>query len=134
MKAVDFQAQLDQLRRTVSRTAARIDRKYSTALPERRQAAVDVEHVVSGSIVATAHGEHFETERLWERHRRHGCVDISDLESLPLDLLDSLSDGAIPSSHPSRWAFLDTETTGLAGGSGTYAFLIGVGHIEPAAV
>jgi hypothetical protein len=30
---------------------------------------------------------------------------------------------------PERWAFLDTETTGLAGGSGTYAFLIGVGRI-----
>ena len=28
------------------------------------------------------------------------------------------------------WAFLDTETTGLAGGSGTYAFLIGVGSID----
>lgn len=27
---------------------------------------------------------------------------------------------------PSRWLFLDTETTGLAGGTGTYAFLIGV--------
>ena len=32
----------------------------------------------------------------------------------------------------SKWAFLDTETTGLAGGSGTYAFLIGVGRITPA--
>lgn len=27
---------------------------------------------------------------------------------------------------PSRWLFLDTETTGLAGGTGTYAFLVGV--------
>src|SRR2546429_1151267 len=30
-------------------------------------------------------------------------------------------------SDPSRWLFLDTETTGLAGGTGTYAFLIGLG-------
>jgi uncharacterized protein YprB with RNaseH-like and TPR domain len=29
--------------------------------------------------------------------------------------------------NPSRWLFLDTETTGLAGGTGTYAFLIGLG-------
>ena len=36
------------------------------------------------------------------------------------------------SAHPTRWAFLDTETTGLAGGTGTYAFLIGVGSIEAA--
>ena len=44
-------------------------------------------------------------------------------------LLDPISGGAIPSCCPERWAFLDTETTGLAGGSGTYAFLIGVGRI-----
>jgi len=27
---------------------------------------------------------------------------------------------------PERWLFLDTETTGLSGGTGTYAFLIGI--------
>ena len=40
--------------------------------------------------------------------------------------------GAIPARTPTQWAFLDTETTGLAGGTGTCAFLIGVGSIEPA--
>ncbi len=30
----------------------------------------------------------------------------------------------------SRWLFLDTETTGLAGGTGTYAFLVGVAWWE----
>ncbi len=83
-------------------------------------------------MVRTPHGEHFETEKLWERHRRHGTVDISDLAELPADLLDSLSGGAIPASPPARWAFLDTETTGLAGGTGTCAFLVGVGSIEAA--
>jgi uncharacterized protein YprB with RNaseH-like and TPR domain len=29
-------------------------------------------------------------------------------------------------ADPSQWLFLDTETTGLAGGSGTYAFLVGL--------
>src|SRR5208283_6174222 len=56
----------------------------------------------------------------------------SDLAELPEDLLAELSDGAIGRAHPTKWAFLDTETTGLAGGTGTYAFLIGVGSIEPA--
>ena len=31
---------------------------------------------------------------------------------------------------PRRWLFLDTETTGLAGGTGTYAFLVGVARWE----
>ena len=32
--------------------------------------------------------------------------------------------------EPSRLVFLDTETTGLAGGTGTCAFLIGIGTVE----
>jgi uncharacterized protein YprB with RNaseH-like and TPR domain len=29
-------------------------------------------------------------------------------------------------ADPQQWLFLDTETTGMAGGSGTYAFLVGI--------
>jgi len=134
----DIQQQLAELRRRV----ARIDRKYTTgggtpvaaAAPrlERRRERIPVEETLSGEVIRTASGEHFETARIWERHRRHGSVDISSLIELPEDLLLSLSNGAIAGSHPTKWAFLDTETTGLAGGTGTYAFLIGVGSIEAA--
>jgi len=31
---------------------------------------------------------------------------------------------------PEKWLFLDTETTGIAGGTGTYAFLIGLAWWE----
>jgi len=34
------------------------------------------------------------------------------------------------SAAPENWIFLDTETTGLAGGTGTYAFLIGLAWWE----
>jgi hypothetical protein len=86
---------------------------------------------MSGEVVETPHGTHFETEKLYARHRRHGSMDISVLAELPEDLLCSLSDGTVPCSAPARWAFLDTETTGLATGSGTYAFLVGIGRITP---
>jgi uncharacterized protein len=33
-------------------------------------------------------------------------------------------------AEPEQWLFLDTETTGLAGGSGTYAFLVGIAWWE----
>jgi uncharacterized protein YprB with RNaseH-like and TPR domain len=133
----DVQSQLAALRRRI----AQIDRKYegdvprSAPIPQRHPdpaASQFIQDLMSGEVVSTPHGEHFETEKLWERHRRHGCVDISDLAELPHDLLEQLSSGAIPSSHPVKWAFLDTETTGLAGGTGTYAFLIGVGSIDSA--
>ncbi|HYW45547.1 MAG TPA: ribonuclease H-like domain-containing protein [Bryobacteraceae bacterium] len=130
----DIQQQLAQLRRRISR----IDRKYAAPAPTPLQRRLDspsrcfIEDLITGEVVRTPHGEHFETEKLWERHRRHGSVDIVDLAELPEDLLAPLSDGSIARSHPGRWAFLDTETTGLAGGTGTCAFLIGVGSIEPA--
>src|SRR5580700_2891031 len=129
----DIREQLVALRRRI----ARIDHKYgSNPVPSpklaRPASAGYIQDLISGAVVSTPHGEHFETERLWERHRRHGSMDISDLDDLPEDLLAQLSDGTIARSHPMKWAFLDTETTGLAGGTGTYAFLIGVGNIEPA--
>src|SRR5579864_4600728 len=122
-----IQEQLALLREKV----ARIDRKYAEA-EKPRVAPCLIEEIVSGQVVETAFGAHFETERLYERHRRHGSVGIADLADLPETALAALSEGAIAQSHPKRWAFLDTETTGLGGGTGTHAFLIGVGSIDEA--
>jgi uncharacterized protein YprB with RNaseH-like and TPR domain len=133
----DIQQQLAALRQRI----ARVDRKYANPTPPRpvthpaerlteHPAGQFIQELLSGEVVRTPLGEHFETEKRWESHRRHGSVYISDLADLPADLLHPLSAGAIASAHPTRWAFLDTETTGLAGGTGTYAFLIGVGSID----
>jgi hypothetical protein len=125
----DVQVQLAALRRRV----AQIDRKYAgAAAPAHRPAPRPARHVIeellTGEVVGTAYGAHFETERVWDRHRRHGSVDISDLAELPGDLLHPLSAGEIPDAPPAKWAFLDTETTGLA--AGACAFLVGVGSID----
>lgn len=51
---------------------------------------------------------------------------------LTLDLLSRHRDDGISSrtrcvlTDPAKWLFLDTETTGLAGGTGTYPFLVGL--------
>jgi len=135
----DLQQQLAELRTRI----ARIDRKYaspyvhqfpapepdSPALP--RPAHHYVEEWLTGSEIETAFGRHFETEKLYERHRRHGSADIGSLADLPADLLDAISSSPMPAAAPAEWAFLDTETTGLSGGSGTCAFLVGVGRITP---
>lgn len=126
----DFQEQLAELRRRI----AKIDRRYARAKPERARPPVrndEPPEPFPWEEVATAHGRHYEAEKLYERHRRHGSIGIADLEDLPPDLLQAMSNGEIRSVPPEKWCFLDTETTGLAGGSGTYAFLIGVGRITP---
>jgi uncharacterized protein YprB with RNaseH-like and TPR domain len=132
----DIQDQLAILRKRV----AHIDRKWekranqpAAAAPapafDPNPARYFVEEYLSGAEVETPHGRHFETERLYERHKRHGSLGIGDLHDLPENLLDAISANEVPRFPCTRWAFLDTETTGLAGGSGTYAFLIGVGRI-----
>jgi uncharacterized protein YprB with RNaseH-like and TPR domain len=128
----DFQEQLAHLRKRI----ARIDKKYTDPtkkpLIAKSQPPIPApEDWPHGEEVTTAHGVHYETERLYERQRRHGSVGIVDLESLSHDLLDPISNGEIRKVPPEKWCFLDTETTGLAGGSGTYAFLVGVGRITP---
>jgi uncharacterized protein YprB with RNaseH-like and TPR domain len=138
----DLQQQLADLRARVARVAQQCDAKYDARFSthhaasqitpptlEKDQAAV--EEWMGGDVVETPHGRHFETEKLYERHRRHGSADIGSLAELPEDLLAAISGGATPPAPPAEWAFLDTETTGLAGGTGTCAFLVGVGRITP---
>ena len=146
----DLQQQLADLRARVARIAKQCDAKYdafaskfstrdtySAARTGERtktdasSAQAAVEEWLGGEVIETAHGRHFETEKLYERHRRHGSADIGSLAELPDDLLAAISGGAAPLTPPSDWAFLDTETTGLAGGSGTCAFLVGIGRITP---
>jgi uncharacterized protein YprB with RNaseH-like and TPR domain len=134
--AGDIQEQLAILRRRIAKIDSRFAQKEPMAASpavafEQKPARYFIEEWCSGSEVQTPLGAHFETERLYESHRRHGSFDLSTFHDLPEDLLDAMSEGSIARSHCSRWAFLDTETTGLAGGSGTYAFLIGVGRITP---
>lgn len=82
-----------------------------------------------GQEVVTSHGQHYEMETLYPSHRNHGNADVGALSELAPDLLRVLSNGTIANVPPSEWAFLDTETTGLSSGTGTCAFLIGVGWI-----
>ena len=64
----------------------------------------------------------------------HGDVSLSRLRTLSTDTLAVLAGDASPESYASfaadRVAFLDTETTGLSGGAGTAAFLVGVALIR----
>jgi hypothetical protein len=57
-----------------------------------------------------------------------GTANLRDMNPELLSLLTGQPEGTITDS--SRILFLDLETTGLAGGTGTYAFLCGIGYFE----
>lgn len=133
----DLRLQIEELRRRMAQASARAEEQTRKQAEERRaeaaerreRAARELAERVSGRVAETPHGMHLECERLWRTASRHGRMQIGELAGLPADLFQALSDGEARSSPPEEWVFLDTETTGLAGGSGTCAFLIGVGRI-----
>src|SRR5258708_37923490 len=80
-----------------------------------------------GAGVATNHfGEHLAV-RNW-----FSTPEFTEPSSTALDLLSNTRDESLTRKtratldDPTKWLFLDTETTGLAGGTGTYAFLVGL--------
>lgn len=93
--------------------------KTQIELLRQRIAKVEAKFAVAaeplpGREVVTEWGRHWELERLYPWEYTHGFVCVSRLEALATE----------------PWVYLDTETTGLAGGAGTFAFLIGAGRVE----
>lgn len=120
---------------SVDNEALPVEKRTGNALFDAPGAQEGGKNPSSGREVETADGRHWEMERAWPAHHRHGVSDVGALIELPADILSALLPGAGEEQPidcpPERWAFLDTETTGLAGGSGTLAFLVGVGSITP---
>jgi uncharacterized protein YprB with RNaseH-like and TPR domain len=93
--------------------------------PPQPKTHYGIDSVVSGSFCSTPFGEVFFTEQVYLSDYRHGLSPI--VCSLPLSLISQWANDPRLAEIPlSRFAFLDTETSGLAGGTGTYAFLVGI--------
>ncbi len=86
-----------------------------------------IETVVPGEVLTTPYGEAFRVQASYPSDYRHGNGGLSLTTSLQRMAewghADDLKD-----SQGGHFFFLDTETSGLAGGTGTYAFLVGVGR------
>ena len=129
----DTSAQLAELKKRIASIDARFASKPTPRIePQPVDWHWTAEDFLHGDVVENHWGEHFQTERLFPAHKRHGSSDVGALNELPEKFLSSLAADTIPHVRPQKWAFLDTETTGLAGGCGTYAFLVGIGRITAA--
>jgi len=86
----------------------------------------EVARLLGAGVACNHYGEHLAV-RNW-----FSTPEFSAPSSVALELLcrtrDEVSSRRTRAAleNPDRWLFLDTETTGLAGGTGTYAFLIGL--------
>ena len=140
----DLSKQLDQLRERISRIENRERGQEGQPTPASgsavgttagsllfgRRAGPASRNPAQGREVETGFGRHWELERSWPAHYNHGLSDVGALSEIPPDIFSALGGDEPIDVAPERWAFLDTETTGLAGGSGTVAFLVGVGVIS----
>jgi uncharacterized protein YprB with RNaseH-like and TPR domain len=87
-----------------------------------------LEAVVRGEAVPTPYGETFAVRQSYPPATLRGRVPVE----LPPSLARLFEWGRTGLDGACRgpFAFLDTETTGLAGGTGTYAFMVGVARFD----
>ncbi|MBW8011925.1 MAG: hypothetical protein FVQ83_11910 [Chloroflexi bacterium] len=86
-----------------------------------------IETVMDGELRENSLGEAFVVETLYPLDHKHGNASLALSE--PREILAAwVRDECIAACDPANFVFLDTETTGLAGGSGTYAFMVGLGR------
>jgi len=93
-----------------------------------RKTQKGIEDVVEGTYIETSFGEVFQSDVVNEINYAHGCVRF---EQVPISNRLTKWAGSTGSTNDidlSSMVFLDTETTGLAGGTGTLPFMIGVGR------
>lgn len=80
----------------------------------------------------TPFGPCYVVERHFPLDQHHGPHPLATLRDLDRALLADLSgDRRLGELPLERLVFLDTETTGLSGGTGTHVFLIGLGWFAP---
>lgn len=99
-----------------------------SAPKQPKQVGFGIESVVDGVDYATIYGSAFVTRKLYPTEYQHGVIHIANRPNL--QAMSEWGKAAILNLSPDQIVFLDTETSGLAGGTGTYVFLVGLGYLS----
>ncbi len=95
-----------------------------------QKASFPIERVVSGRFKDVIFGETFVHEEIYQKDYVHGEKPLHP--TTPIRVLCEWADAShLSIEHLENLVFLDTETSGLAGGTGTYAFEVGLGRFTP---
>lgn len=99
-------------------------KKGTSHLPPVQADSPAIDSLVAGGFLHTRRGDVFVAEQSFPSAHFYGNSTL--LSSFPLSLISQWANDPTVSNLPvSKFAFLDTETSGLSGGTGTYAFLVG---------
>ena len=109
----------------------RLDRLLEPKKIYRKKWIVPIEGLVKGEVVSTPAGETFRANETFPSDFRYGEMTLSDILNIPTYPAHLISrNEQLKELDLQKTLFLDTETTGLTGGTGTMAFLIGVGFFQ----
>jgi uncharacterized protein len=112
---------LDDLRARIRSTLERTARRAASPVPP-----VDTVDLPFATHETPRGPLHVRTQRLSAAHRT-GRISLACARDASSEVLALLAlDPGLAGCDPGRALFLDTETTGLAGGAGTVAFLVGL--------
>ena len=118
----------DDLRHRLRKLGVQKGARNITPRP-RPKRSTGLEALIDGEIIETDYGPFFVHLERYAPDYRHGAYAVSELLHQSKWVAGRLADHD-EEIDLSRTVFIDTETTGLAGGTGTLAFLIGVGAFE----
>jgi uncharacterized protein YprB with RNaseH-like and TPR domain len=97
--------------------------------PVKSNPSLQLTDLFDGCWEGTSHGDCFIVRKSIPLDFVHGSLKL--FQELNLDIFEDIPSLSGISSIPyNQFLFIDTETTGLAGGAGTYVFLIGVAKFE----
>lgn len=104
------------------------------AIPEekrKRKPKLSIEEAVGGEVIESADGASLLVSNCFSKDHLQGSVTISDIHGLHCSTMAVMGgDARLAELSIEELLFLDTETTGLSGGAGTCAFLVGAGFFE----
>ncbi len=123
--------EISELRRRIEAIASRRPIGQEKPAHKLYENAIPLHDVIQGEEVETIFGKFFIVHRHHDASSKHGTRRIREIASLDMKAAALLANNQTIASFDCKDAlFLDTETTGLAGGTGTFAFLIGLGWFE----
>ena len=131
MDKTSHEREIANLRRRIDRIMSRRPQRPELSdIPPQRQ-GFSLKDLISGEETGTSHGPCFVTESLVDNSSYHGDRRIEALSKVNMGAASTLANDTCLKERPlTDGLFLDTETTGLTGGSGTLTFLIGLGWFE----
>jgi len=89
-----------------------------------------LEGLLDGAVEENERGRLLVVRRRFPVDHRHGDQSLLAARDAAPRALSLLARAGADLAEGRRLLYLDTETTGLAGGTGTYAFLVGVGFFD----